>query len=576
MNPDRILCQSCGAVLSAGDLACAACGARAAASIKAEEAERDFEARLSELPPEAAQKIRDLTARHEERPDSTATCIQLSAAYNDAGMRDMAIRYMEMAARLDPDNKFLAQKLRLLVAGPGGAAESPELDAAIRTTRAASRLVWRGLAAALVLAAVLVGLRLAFPPVRRVAHFEKHDALSPRYSPDGTKIAFVKAPKFTIFGMVDMLGGGSPGDSSIMVADAGGGEAREVVKFRSGWSAGGFAWIPGTDDIAYVDYDEETYLPILYRVPSAGGEPVALANARDFAWSPSGKTVAYVGVDSWEPERQMRPGEEDGYLYILNTDLNYAQKISELSCSHPSFSPDGRLLAFQALEQDRWTRMWKKPGAYRTEDDPPEEIPQVMDLANATKVFQSAKSRDSLPDTADSIAYVGDIFVHDLDAGVTARLTASGMNQEPVFTPDGSRIAYLTYGDDWQGFDNELYVMNPDGGDQRRLIAKGEMYEGFRSFAFHPGGEWLIFEGVFVNPNKPKSAEMQTPLGMVGGYTNYVADLFAVRVDGSDLHRLPKKKFDYRSQPGFSPDGSWMAFEVEYVDIRREAWTMKF
>lgn len=56
------------------------------------------------------------------QPRSVATCIQLSGAFGDAGMKDLAIRWMERAVMLDPANKFLDQKLRTLVGGADFAA----------------------------------------------------------------------------------------------------------------------------------------------------------------------------------------------------------------------------------------------------------------------------------------------------------------------------------------------------------------------------------------------------------------------------------------------------------------------
>lgn len=538
------LCQSCGASIGAADEICPACGAKTAVAVRREEAERELAARLESVPEHLAVKIRTLLARHEDNPQSVATGIQLSGAFNDAGMKDEANRWLERAIALDPTNKFLDQKLRTLIGGVDLVGETRELarevERAAASTKKTVRIVGVVVAAVVVVVICVFAYRATFPSIYKVAGFDKEDALSPKFAPDGRAIAYVRAPKFSVFGIVDAMAGHDTGETVLEVV-APGEPPRRIASSNDGVFLD-YDWVPGTDELSYVAYDRETTRPVLRRV-KPDGEGAAIANAIDFAWSPDGRRVAYVAHYDWDGPGAIHPGQQAGALYVADSDGTAPRQIVDLRCSHPSWSRDGRMIAFHA--EPRW------------------------DAAAARALVGG--DRDGVWDL-----YVGDIYVHLLDSGETRRLTTGGKAQRAIFTPDANRVAYLAYTNDTESFDNELRVVGIDGTDDRVLLSKGAEYEGFRSFAFHPGGEWLVFEGVFVNPNKPRAASAPSTLGLIGGQTNYVSDLFAVRLDGSGLHRLPKRKFEYRRGPSFSPDGKTLAFEVEFLEMRREAWAMKW
>lgn len=538
METNVQVCQSCGASIGGADEICPACGAKTAVAVRREEAERELSARLATVPEHLAVRIRTLMARHEDNPQSVATCIQLSGAFNDAGMKDLAIRWMESAIALDPTNKFLDQKLRLLVGGADLSGDAREVERAAASTKSTARLVGIALAAVVVVAIGVFAYRAIFPSIRKVAGFDKEDALTPKFAPDGRAIAYVRAPKFTVFGIVDAMAGHDTGETVLEVVTTGE-SPRRVVSSNDGVFLD-YEWVPGTDELSYVAYDRETTRPVLRRV-KPGGEGAAIANTIDFAWSPDGRRVAYVAHYDWDGPGAIHPGQQAGALYVADADGTSPRQVVDLHCSHPSWSRDGRMIAFHA--EPRW-----------------DAVAARADLGG---------DRDGVWDL-----YVGDIYVHHLESGETKKLTTGGKAQRAVFTPDTNRVAYLAYAGDTESFDNELRVVGIDGTDDRVLLAKGAEYEGFRSFAFHPGGEWLVFEGVFVNPNKPRAASTPSPLGLIGGQTNYVSDLFAVRLDGTGLHRLPKRRFEYRRGPSFSPDGRKLAFEVEFLEMRREAWVM--
>jgi Tol biopolymer transport system component len=60
-----------------------------------------------------------------------------------------------------------------------------------------------------------------------------------------------------------------------------------------------------------------------------------------------------------------------------------------------------------------------------------------------------------------------DIYTLDVETGERTQLTQDrASNEGPTWSPDGQRIAFVSTRDNAQG---EIYVMNADGSDVRRL-----------------------------------------------------------------------------------------------------------
>ncbi|PYV86170.1 MAG: protease [Acidobacteria bacterium] len=132
-----------------------------------------------------------------------------------------------------------------------------------------------------------------------------------------------------------------------------------------------------------------------------------------------------------------------------------------------------------------------------------------------------------------AFSYAGDIWVVSREGGEARRLTtAVGSETGPVFSPDGSMIAFTGEYDGNQ----DVYVVPASGGVPRRLT-------------FHPG---------------PDEAVSWTPDGkqvlfssMRNGHANGVVQLFTVPVGGGFPAEIPL----HRAVEGsFSPDGSHLAY----------------
>jgi TolB protein len=128
-----------------------------------------------------------------------------------------------------------------------------------------------------------------------------------------------------------------------------------------------------------------------------------------------------------------------------------------------------------------------------------------------------------------------DIYSINPDGTGITKLTQTGDAWSPVWSPDGTRIAY----DDWSDGDGEIKVMDADGSNVVQLT---DNTVEDASPAWSPDGEWIAFAR---GDDEFPEAD--------------IFDIYKMRADGNEVSQLTVSEAQEWT-PTWSPDSSRIAF----------------
>ena len=221
----------------------------------------------------------------------------------------------------------------------------------------------------------------------------------PVWSPDGRRIAFVRDRDWQT--------------ANIYVMNADGSAQRRLTPTLHRQQPGGWvelAWSPDWKKIAFVDSAGHLGAADIFVMNSDGSGLRNLTNTDttsfDFAWSPDGRRIAYL---------EGSPGGAP--LYVVNADGTGKRRLTGplmVDLGPPSWSPDGRTLAFTGRGGDLYT-------------------------------------------------------VHADGTGLRKLAASPVWHVGPEWSPDGRRILFLSGRDGPAARAFDLFVMNADGSGQRNL-----------------------------------------------------------------------------------------------------------
>lgn len=277
---------------------------------------------------------------------------------------------------------------------------------------------------------------------------------TPRFSPDGRQIAFLRS-----------LG---EGQSDLYTVSSEGGAVRRLTEDET--SLAGHDWMPDGRSLVFASNRSGTFM--LWRVPADGGEPEWMPVA-DEAFSPA-VTEGAVAYERWS----------------IDTDLVLdGEPICPSSAAdrYPSFSPDGRRVAFVS----------KRSGGYG-------------------------------------------IWTCDLPDGSATLVGDNGANPvfAPAWSPDGRRLAYNAF----EEGQSDVFVIDEPGAPPRRLTVDpaNEVYA-----SWSRDGRWIYFAsdrtGAMEIWKQPagggEARQLTTDGGLIG--REFGGHLYLTREGESGLFRMP-------------------------------------
>ncbi len=231
-----------------------------------------------------------------------------------------------------------------------------------------------------------------------------------------------------------------------------------------------------------------------------------------------------------------------GYFYDGGSRILYSSTFhDDAACPPP---PDrSRGYVWPLEEHDIYTSLPDGSDLQRLTDTPGYDAEATLSPDGTHIVFTSVRDGDL------------DIYSMKIDGSDVRRLTTElGYDGGPFFSPDGSMIVFRAHrpetpeaAEEYRALLREglvrpgrleIYVMNADGTNQRRVTNLGGA--NFAPF-FHPDGRHIIFSS---NHEDPRGREF---------------DLYMIGLDGTGLVRVTTRS-DFDGFPMFSPDGRHLVF----------------
>ncbi|MBN2199446.1 MAG: TolB family protein [Candidatus Aminicenantes bacterium] len=188
--------------------------------------------------------------------------------------------------------------------------------------------------------------------------------------------------------------------------------------------------------------------------------------------SPDGRRIAFSANPSGT--FQIYTMSTDG------TDIVQVTRAPHDAIEH-AWHPDGRRIAYTVEAPGRNFSIW-------TFD---------LETKRAEKLLPQFRGSNALPDfspAAPLVTFTGkrlmgwDVYMLDLSAGRFTDLVKGGRSCRGRFSPDGKKVVYVSSEADGKG---DIWIMNPDGTDKKRLTERDDMYDYFPSWS--PDGKYVVF-----------------------------------------------------------------------------------
>jgi serine/threonine protein kinase/Tol biopolymer transport system component len=356
--------------------------------------------------------------------------------------------------------------------------------------------------------------------------------MAPAWSPDGTQIAFLRVAGVT---GRQRLAVTSRGSATIHLVSPLGGPSRKLSDFPAG---SGLSWSPDGRWLATSKGRSGTDPAGIHLILVASGEPRAVTFPKppafdvDPSFSPDGRTLAYAACAGPEASQPAC----DVNVLSLDADLR------------PRGAP--RPLTRQGLWMNglAWTRDGRSivyGGGYlwrvRVEGN---AAPERLELAGpGAGGASTARGRDRLAFVRQK--WEPDVYRLELGASPRPLIESTFSDMYPQYSPDGRRVAFQS---GRAGGVEEIWLADADGTNPIRLTRGPGRAQG--SPRWSPDGRSIAFDSI-------------------GG--NGHADIWTISVDGSGLRQITSDPAD-DILPSWSRDGRFIYFastRTGRLEIRR-------